>query len=157
MEKQKNYRIYFINYKKRGDHVEYIMRLNCIEDSRIFAEFAERFSSLKDFHDIMKKEANSTNFPKFPPKKFFGNTDEKFLNKRQTDLQHYFNDILGSKEFSLLPSVKSWILRMLEKHAVPIRIEEPQKSIAENTVSKPIVEQRLAKNTVYIKPREEGK
>jgi hypothetical protein len=85
MERYNNNRLYFINYKKKGDHVEYIMRLNCIEDSKLFAEFAERYSTLKDLHDVIKKEASSINFPKSP--QFFGNTDEKFLNKRQTEVE----------------------------------------------------------------------
>lgn len=118
MEGQKNYRLYFINYRKRGDHVEYLVRLNCLEDSSINVEFYERYSSLKELHDEMRKETNSNNFPKYPPKKFF-NMDEKFLNQRQTALQHYFNTILGSKEFSQLPSLKQWVAGLIKKYNVP--------------------------------------
>jgi hypothetical protein len=170
MERHKNYRLYFINYKKRGDHVEYIMRLNCIEDSKLFAEFAERYSTLKDLHDVMKKEASSINFPKFPPKKFFGNTDEKFLNKRQTDLQHYFNAILGSKEFSQLPGLKAWILRVLEKHVIKVQnntdelVVGSSKEILNNVdnstttvVKQPSNNHNEVKKRTFPKPNEEGK
>jgi hypothetical protein len=130
MEKNRNYRIYFINYKKRGDHVEYIIRLNCIEDNNLYAEFTERYSTLKDLHDAMKKEATkASNFPKFPPKKFFGNTDEIFLNQRQTELQKYFNQLFSSKELSNLPSLRQWILRVLEKFKVDIKPSNNQEVV----------------------------
>lgn len=115
MENTRNYRLHFVNYKKSGDHVQYIVRLSCSEDTTINSEFLERYSSLKDLHDVLKKEANSINFPKFPPKKFFGNTDEKFLNQRQLGLQHYFNTIMGSRDFSHLPSLKAWIDSIIKK------------------------------------------
>jgi hypothetical protein len=84
----------------------------------------ERFSSLKNLHENFKKEANSINFPKFPPKKFFGSTDEKFLNQRQTALEHYFNTILGSKEFSNIPSLKKWVDEMIKKYNRSSNIEK---------------------------------
>jgi hypothetical protein len=159
MEKNRSYRIYFINYKKKGDHVEYIMRLNCIDDEKLFAEFSERYSTLKDLHDVLKKEANSINFPKFPPKKFFGNTDEKFLNKRQTDLQHYFNAILGSKEFSQLPSVKTWVSKSLERFTVKVDSEiynEGNNFADKPSTTKPI-ENKQPKRQTIPKPTDEGK
>ncbi len=116
MEKApKNYRLKFIKYIKK-EHVEYQIKLICFEDSNINVEFAERYSNLKDLHDAFKKCANSINFPKFPPKKFFGNTDEKFLNQRQTALEHYFNTILGSKEFSNIPAIKKWVEGLIKKY-----------------------------------------
>jgi hypothetical protein len=115
MEKSKNYRLKFVKYIKR-EHVDYLIRLISLEDDKINVEFLERYSAFKDLHEIFKKEANSINFPKFPPKKFFGNTDEKFLNQRQTALEHYFNTILGSKEFSSIPSLKKWIETLIKKY-----------------------------------------
>jgi hypothetical protein len=137
MERDKNYKLYFINYKKRADHVDYIIRLNCLEDSRLFAEFSERYSTLKDLHDALKKETNSSNFPKFPPKKFFGNTDEKFLNKRQTDLQHYFNDILSSREFRQLPSLKAWLDNIINRYAVRSGVEDNSRQTGNTTNTQP--------------------
>lgn len=113
--KSKNYRLKFFKYIKR-EYVDYVIRLICLEDEKINVEFLERYSALKDLHEILKKEANSINFPKFPPKKFFGNTDEKFLNQRQTALEHYFNTILGSKEFSSIPSLNKWIDTLIHKY-----------------------------------------
>ena len=54
----------------------------------------------------MSKEAK---LPNFPPKKFFGNTDEIFLNQRQLSLNHYYEIITSSHIYSNLASFKSWI------------------------------------------------
>ena len=115
MEKIKNHKLKFIKYIK-GDHINYQIKLICIEDSNINVEFLERYSSLKDFHENLKKEATSLNLPKFPPKKYFGNTDEKFLNQRMTALEYYFNTILISKDLSKLSSVKKWIESLIKKY-----------------------------------------
>lgn len=109
MEKNKHYRIGFKNYEILSGHVEYSITLICENDNKINVEFKDRYSNLKDLHEAMRKEANSINFPKFPPKKLFGNLDEKFLNERKIKLQHYFSTILGSKDFSQLPSLNKWI------------------------------------------------
>jgi hypothetical protein len=151
MESSKNYRLYFINYKKKGDHVQYLVRLNCLEDSSLNVEFFERYSSLKDLHEEMRNETNSVNFPKYPPKKFF-NMDGKFLNQRQTALQHYFNTILGSKEFSQLPSLKEWVSGLIRKYNIssvrasaerPIIIEDNSNNVVLSNNLQPQEQQPL--------------
>jgi hypothetical protein len=116
MESNKHYRIIFKNFEITGGHVEYVINLICEKDSSINVEFKERYSNLKDLHETLKKEANSINFPKFPPKKLFGNLDEKFLNERKIKLQHYFNTILGSRDFSQLSSLNRWIEGLIKNH-----------------------------------------
>lgn len=123
MEKAKNYRLKFIKYLIK-DHVDYQIKLICMEDGFLNVEFMDRYSSLKELHETFKKEANSINYPKFPGKKYFGNTDEKFLNQRQTALEHYFNTILGSREFSSLPSLKKWIDGLIRKYDQRINQEK---------------------------------
>jgi hypothetical protein len=110
MEQSINVKIQFVTYKKEGDLVKYQIRVTSQNDASLNAELYERYSSLHTLHEALKKEANNpSNFPKFPPKKFFGSTDEKFLNQRQIGLQHYFNAISGTKEFANLPSFKKFI------------------------------------------------
>ena len=116
MEKTKVFRIQFLKFVKNQDHVDYHIRLISPEDNSINVEFFERYSALYDFNEVFKKQANSINFPKFPSKKWIGNTDEKFLNKRLIDLQYYFNAIFGSKEFSQLPSLKKWVDELIKKY-----------------------------------------
>ena len=66
----------------------------------------ERYSELLNLHNLMSKEAK---LPAFPPKKFFGNTEEFFLNQRQNNLNVYYNSITSSNIFVNLPSFKNWI------------------------------------------------
>ncbi len=102
------------NFEILNGHVEYIVNLISEKDGSINVEFKERYSNLKDLHESLKKEANSINFPKFPPKKLFGNLDEKFLNERKIKLQHYFNTILGSRDFSQLTTLNKWIESLIK-------------------------------------------
>jgi hypothetical protein len=158
MEASKNYRLYFINYKKKGDHVEYLVRLNCLEDSSMNVEFYERYSSLKDLHDLMRLETDSANFPKYPPKKFF-NMDEKFLNQRQTALQHYFNTILCSKEFSQLPSLRNWVSGLIKKYNIPSnRISSERPAVVEdrpNTIQPQAVETKIEQQPFSKQPQKQ--
>ena len=66
----------------------------------------ERYSELLSLHNLMSKEAK---LPAFPPKKYFKNTDEFFLNQRQNDLNSYFNAITSSDKFLNISSFKDWI------------------------------------------------
>lgn len=116
MESNKHFRIIFKNFDIIQGHVEYIINLISEKDSSINVEFRERYSNLKDFHESLKKDANSINFPKFPPKKLFGNLDEKFLNERKIKLQHYFNTILGSRDFSQLTTLNKWIENLIKNY-----------------------------------------
>ena len=109
MESSKHYKIIFKKFEDQSGHVEYTINISCENDSSINLEFKDRYSRLKDLHEAFKKEANSLNFPKFPPKKLFGNLDDKFLLERKIKLQHYFNTILGSKDFSKLKTLNKWI------------------------------------------------
>lgn len=114
-------------------------------DSTFKVEFYERYSNLKTLHDLLRKETTSSTFPKFPPKKFFGSTDEKFLKQRQVELNTYFSSIFNNKEFSQLPSLKKWINDALNKN-----------STSSNIKSQPQPEQK-APNNVQNNKHEEKK
>ncbi len=113
---QKNYRLKFVKFIKEKNYVEFQIRLICLEDDRLNVEFFERYSNLREFHEIFKKESGSINFPKFPPKKYIGSTDDKFLSQRQTGLEVYFDAVLGSREFSGLPSLRKWVDNLIKKY-----------------------------------------
>lgn len=116
METTKHYKIIFKKFEIIDGHVEYLINISCENDSSINIDFKDRYSRLKDLHESFKKEADSLNFPKFPPKKLFGNMEEKFLLERKIKLQHYFNTILGSKDFSQLKSLNSWIDGLIKNY-----------------------------------------
>ena len=81
-----------------------------------------RYSELLNLHNAMSKEAK---LPNFPPKKFFGNTDEIFLNQRQLSLNHYYEIITSSHIYSNLASFKSWIFNKFRN--IPLVIKEELK------------------------------
>jgi hypothetical protein len=150
MEASPFYRIQFLQYLKLGNHIEYKIRLICIEDISNYVDFQERYKNLKKLHDIFKKEAKSTNFPKFPPKKFFGNQEEKFLNQRQTSLQHYFNSV--QKNYNKLSSLKRWINQILIKNGKrPIKhqIKENEKIVLLNENDRISSPQIKTKNSLH--------
>ena len=63
----------------------------------------------------MKKSTNNNAFPKFPPRKFFGTEDEKFINKRQEDINNYFEIISNNPQFISLPPLIKFIKEKKEK------------------------------------------
>lgn len=142
-----NFNIHFLKHFFIGEKVYYQILLYSKDDDSLRVEFSERYSELDKIHEKFREDSKSKNYPKFPPKKFFGSTDEKFLNQRLSSLQAYFSNILTHKEFSQLKTVKLWICEVFKKnYKPPVKsqdkksdvIEEPRKepSISQGGVSK---------------------
>ena len=108
----KGYKIKIIGHSKKDDHTEYI--INVKKSGQNFT-ITERYSGLRNLSESMRKFANKATFPKFPPKKFFGGDDEKFITKRQQELNTFFELISKDKEFSSLPPLVKFIQEKQEK------------------------------------------
>ena len=106
------YKIKVIGHTKVENHTEYIIS---IENKESSFSFSERYSNLKTLNDLMKKSTNNNAFPKFPPRKFFGTEDEKFINKRQEDINNYFEIISNNPQFISLPPLIQFIKEKKEK------------------------------------------
>ena len=106
------YKIKVIGHTKVENHTEYIIS---IENKESSFSFSERYSNLKTLNDLMKKSTNNNAFPKFPPRKFFGTEDEKFINKRQEDINNYFEIISNNPQFISLPPLIKFIKEKKEK------------------------------------------
>ena len=104
--KKERYNIKIVGHSKKNDHIEYIIN---VENNGINFAFTERYSDLRNLSELMKKSTNKATFPKFPPKKFFGGDDEKFLAKRQQELNTFFELISKDEEFSTLPPLIKFI------------------------------------------------
>ena len=117
------YKIKIIGHTKIDTHTEYIIS---IEKKGINFSFSERYKNLKTLDDLMKKYTNNNGFPKFPPKKFFGSEDEKFIIKRQNEINNYFEVISNHPEFSKLPPLLKFIEEKKEKYAVTNKKTESQ-------------------------------
>jgi hypothetical protein len=107
------YKIKVIGHKNIEDHTEFVIS---IEKKGINFSFSERYSNLKALNDLMKRSTKNKDFPIFPPKKFFGSTDEKFLIKRQQELDKYFETISNHPEFSTLAPLVKFIQEKKEKY-----------------------------------------
>ena len=105
--------IKIIGHSKKSDHTEYIISVE--KNGQTFT-FNERYSGLRNLSESMRKFANKATFPKFPPKKFFGGDDEKFLIKRQQELNTFFELVSKDKEFSSLPPLEKFIKEKIEKN-----------------------------------------
>jgi predicted metal-dependent hydrolase len=117
------YKIKIIGHTKIDNHTEYIIS---IEKNGVNFSFSERYKNLKALDDLMKKYTNNNAFPKFPPKKFFGSEDEKFIIKRQNEINNYFENISNSPEFSTLPPLLKFIEEKREKYGPSNKKNESQ-------------------------------
>ena len=126
------YKIKIIGHTKIDNHTEYIIS---IEKNGAKFSFLERYKNLKALDDLMRKYTNNNGFPKFPPKKFFGSEDEKFIIKRQNEINNYFEVISNHPEFSNLPPLLKFIEEKKEK-AETIKKDE-------------------TKNTAIVQPKKE--
>ena len=145
-----NLTIQFVSWVIQRDHVEY--QINLFND-KISAEFTQRYSSLRNFHDAIRIESRDPNFPKFPPKKYFGNTDKQFLNQRMVGLQHYFSCVLLSKDFSNLKNVKNWVTEILKKYGKIKVAKESSAPMEQSNNNKPdeIIEKNNIEDNQYVK------
>jgi hypothetical protein len=124
MEKIIKYNLVIVNHFKGKDYVEYIIQLIETNNPNNVIEFRERYSSLLNLHNSLEKEANSKNFPKFPPKKYFGNLNEDFIIKRQKDLNVYFKTIFENQNFFNLKSLQNWIKNIINSNKPKIQKKE---------------------------------
>lgn len=136
VESTEQFHIQFQKHFMDGDHVMYHILLFSKEDSNKSIEFSDRYSSLLDLHNKFSKESNSKNYPKFPPKKYLGSKEEKFLNQRLSALQSYFSNILSHKEFSQLKSVRAWIADLMRKYYKSEKKQDQVKPKDEKEVKK---------------------
>ena len=114
MESQR-YKIKVIGHTKIDDHMEYI--INVEQNGKEFS-FTERYSGLRGLNEALRKSTNKLTFPKFPPKKFFGSEDEKFIIKRQQEINIYFELICKDQDFVSLPPLIKFIEEKQKKQNV---------------------------------------
>lgn len=140
MDKE-GYNIKIIDHSKKEGHIEYIVS---VEKGNEKFTFTERYSGLRNLSESMRKYINKATFPKFPPKKFFGGDDEKFLTKRQQELNAFFELISKDPEFSSLPPLVKFIKEKKEKeknekNKNEIKIKPKPEKIEENENKKNLI------------------
>lgn len=102
----------------------------------------------------MKIEAkNNALFPKFPPKKFFGAEDSKFIKKRQTEISAFFENINNNPDFLKLPSFIKFVKEKKKKYDNTIHENKSQVKIEEKN-SKTLNLSREEKNPKIISTKQ---
>ena len=118
------YIIKVIDHIKKEGHMHYIIN---VETNGQNFSFTERYSGLRVLNDTMKKYTNKPTFPKFPPKKFFGSEEEKFIIKRQQEINTYFENICKDPDLSTLPPLIKFIEDKISKQNLSENTEQIKK------------------------------
>jgi hypothetical protein len=100
------YKIKVIGHTKKEGHMHYIIS---VEKNGQNFSFTERYSGLRGLNEALRKSTNKLTFPKFPPKKFFGSEEEKFIIKRQQEINTYFELICKDQDLVTLPPLIKFI------------------------------------------------
>jgi hypothetical protein len=88
-----------VKYTLEDSHAEFIIKV--LASNGITFHLADRYSSLRQFQSLVRKDLDRVNFnflPRFPEKKLLGKMDPKFLQDRMTQLGLFFNSFLGNKD-----------------------------------------------------------
>ena len=95
-----------------------------------------RFSELLEIHEKFKKLNKKKGYPKFPPKKFFGQTNPVFLDERQNALDTYFTNIVKYNK-KLNYNLKSWLnfFRENKKNILEISFSPEKKTNSDHNLS----------------------
>lgn len=96
-----NISIQFKSYQQTSDYITYEIEVK--NDSETWT-FNRRYSNLRQFYFQLPPILLI-----FPPKKFFGNKNPKFLTQRQKDLESFFHNLLKIPNILDFPSVKSFL------------------------------------------------
>jgi hypothetical protein len=144
MEKKIKYNLVIVSHNIGKDFVEYIMQLINSNQPNNIIEFRERYSNLLILHNLLFKESGSNNFPKFPPKRIFGNMKEDFVLEREKDLKTYFQKIFENQEFYKLKSLQNWIDNIIKNNKPKNQKEE---NIKNNNI---IIDKYKKKEEEYI-------
>ena len=130
MESYQSIKITVTNHKKIGDHFEYFLQITLPDGS--VKEISDRYSNLKVLNDALKKEWSSGSFPKFPPKKFFFSSDEKYLQQRQNELKAYFEDLSERGDLGKMQTIKKYLEEKLDMSINIIQTKNNNETTQEN-------------------------
>lgn len=91
--------------------VYYTIQVQNLQTNEIW-EFKSRYSIMRDVHkDIVATLKDDSHLPKFPRKRWFGNTDVPFITQRQKELQHYFSTLTLLFDIEQIPPLKSFLYK----------------------------------------------
>lgn len=114
----KKVQIKFIGHSTSNGVVIYKVQLYDPRDSAQWMA-NERYSSMRDVSKQLEKEY-AGQMPEFPPKKWFGNMDEKFINQREKALENYFNNAISIVNLEQSLTLKEFLFKGRNNTGSPI-------------------------------------
>lgn len=102
----KEYRISFVGNVMKDVHVEYEMKI--VDNKDNAWTLRKRYRELRDFHEQLKL-IYSNILTSFPPKRLFGNTDAKFIESRQRELEKYMQNVMNIQNVTSHDFVKNFL------------------------------------------------
>ncbi|XP_041071216.1 kinesin-like protein KIF16B isoform X2 [Carcharodon carcharias] len=82
---------YVLRGQGKDEHYEYEVKVTILEDTwTVF----RRYSRFRELHKIMKVKYPEIGGLEFPPKKLFGNRDERVIAERRSHLERYLRNFL---------------------------------------------------------------
>ncbi|XP_072437625.1 kinesin-like protein KIF16B isoform X1 [Chiloscyllium punctatum] len=107
---------YVLRGQGKDEHYEYEVKVTILEDTwTVF----RRYSRFRELHKIMKAKYPEIGGLEFPPKKLFGNRDERVIAERRCHLERYLRNfltlMLKSPTSPINPHGKDFIL---SKHSL---------------------------------------
>ncbi|CAK63617.1 unnamed protein product (macronuclear) [Paramecium tetraurelia] len=110
------------DYEIQQDVVLYTITLTDAKKTTNY-QFTSRYSDLREYHKLLKKENLKVVLPDYPKRKIISQTNENplFIQERLEQLQKYLNDIFAIKELVQSEPLQYFITR-IKLEGKPIRV-----------------------------------
>lgn len=111
-----SYVISIPHYELKDGYVAYTIRVRGATSEGVWS-FQRRYSRLREVYEQLRKSVRTV-LPNFPPKKFFGNTQDAFLQVRRAALEQTYRSI------AVLPEVRENTLFQAFLRPKDMKVEE---------------------------------
>eukprot|EP00357_Protocruzia_adherens_P035190 CAMPEP_0115003612 /NCGR_PEP_ID=MMETSP0216-20121206/18716_1 /TAXON_ID=223996 /ORGANISM="Protocruzia adherens, Strain Boccale" /LENGTH=128 /DNA_ID=CAMNT_0002369453 /DNA_START=38 /DNA_END=424 /DNA_ORIENTATION=- len=105
---EQTYKFRFTGTEK-SDHTKYIVEITDVKANKTWKK-KDRYSKMRLMHTNLGREIKTKSAPEFPPKKWFGNMEDKFVVKREQLLQNYYGAVGGIPELVKTKVFQEWIV-----------------------------------------------
>ena len=102
-----SYTISIPTYEGKGGYIVYTFRVKSTPAEGTWS-FQRRYSVLRENYDNLRRVVRIT-LPSFPPKKFFGNMQDVFLQSRRAGLEQFYRTVAAFSEVRDTAAFKAFI------------------------------------------------
>jgi len=146
---KRTYKVSFTRYEVKNEHVEYIVKVINTTGNEEFS-ILDRYKTMRGYWEDMTSKHGEAVPSKFPPKKFFGNKDPKFIKQRMKELEEYFNALLSDPNLAESPITQRYFLKkkLKDTNEIPLPPEESKTSPNSNSIFPQIISDKMLKHIV---------